>query len=528
MLIAGGIAGCPMPASLPDVTQPDVNVADRADVTRTDIVSMPDGTSMPDSSSMPDGSSMPDATMDGGSTPDGSSMPDAMSMPDAASGPSAQINAVRMAAAGAVDLPIDGVLVTYVVPAITGATASNDPAGFTVQADATGPALFIAVDPSTLTPAPEVGDRVSFRVTMTRSVNGGASRWASAISGFVRMSSSNPVSGLVQNLSTSADIASALGSYEYELISLTGSVTDNGANAGAAFRSFSITTAGIPAGDANLRLRMPQDMANMLGVRMGCRFTIGPTPLWRFTAQAQPSAWRAADIMLSMCPVVMDAGMEAGVDAAVDAAVDARTDSGMTVDSGASADAASDASMGDACVPRIVINEVQSRGATASDEFVELYNAGSCAVNLNGWTLRYASAGTSSGTGSSFFTGTAAHTINPGQYAVFRSSMMVAAPPASAVDLGTGTLGLADSGGVALYNNASTAVRIDSVAWQAMGGTAVNATHPFKEGANPAPAPVVVVGTPSLTARVPNGADTDQNGTDFVARTMPTIGLANM
>ncbi|MFO0560553.1 MAG: lamin tail domain-containing protein [Polyangiales bacterium] len=519
VLLAAGIAGCPMPAPMPDVTQPDVNVADRTDATRTDIVSMPDGTSMPDAMSMPD------ATMDGGS------MPDAMSMPDAASGPSAQINAVRMAAAGAVDLPIDGVLVTYVVPAITGATASNDPAGFTVQADPTGPALFIAVDPATLTPAPAVGDRVSFRVTMTRSVNGGASRWASAVSGFMRMSSSNPVSGLVQNLSMSADIASALGSYEYELISLTGSVTDNGANAGAAFRSFSITTAGIPVADANLKLRMPQDMANMLGVRMGCRFTIGPTPLWRFTAQAQASAWRAADIMLSMCPAVMDAGMEAGVDAAVDAAVDARTDSGVTVDSGVPADAASDASMGDACVPRIVINEVQSRGLDnmgalgATNEFVELYNAGSCAVNLNGWTLRYAPASSASGTGSSFFTGTAAHTLNPGQYAVFRSST-VAAPSAGVLDLGTGTLGLADSGGVALYNNASTAVRIDSVAWEQMGGTAVNAAHPFKEGANPASAPAV--GGAVLSARIPNATDTDQNGMDFAARTMATMGLPNM
>ncbi|MFY8151553.1 MAG: hypothetical protein ACOVOI_05635, partial [Hyphomicrobiales bacterium] len=46
--------------------------------------------------------------------------------------------------------------------------------------------------------------------------------------------------------------------------------------------------------------------------------------------------------------------------------------------------AAADAAMmsdGGTCVPRIVINEVMSRGAGASDEFIELFNAGTCAVN---------------------------------------------------------------------------------------------------------------------------------------------------
>jgi hypothetical protein len=94
------------------------------------------------------------------------------------------------------------------------------------------------------------------------------------------------------------------------------------------------------------------------------------------------------------------------------------------------------------------------------------------------------------------------------------------------VDLGTASLGLADSGGVALFNNAATPVRIDSVAWQQMGGTAVNASHPFKEGDTPAPAPAA--GGFVLTARIPNGTDTDQNGLDFSARTTATMGLPNM
>lgn len=534
LLIAAGLAGCPQPVSRPDATLPDATTSDRPNTdSRTDSAAPTDTGTMTDSGMMmmPDGMMMP---MDSGVPTDSSMM-----MPDAATGPSAQIRAVQMAAAGAVDLPIDGVLVSYVVPATAGATAANDPAGFAVQADPTGPALFIAVDPATLMPAPTVGDRVSFRVTMTRSLNGGASRWASAVSSYMRMSGSNPVDGLTQDLSNSADIVSALGSYEYELVRLTGAVTDNGTNAGAAFRSFAITTMGLPSGDANLRIRLPQTLAEMLGVRSGCRVTLGPTPLWRFTAQAQPSAWRAGDIMLSGCPAVMDSGVDSGADAATDA----RTDTGVVTDSGVAMDAASDARTdtgvptdaaadspsGDACVPRIVVNEVQSRGATASDEFVELFNAGTCAVNLQGWTLRYLAATATTGAGTTFFTGTAAHVLMPGQYAVYRSGA-TAAPPASALDLGlaASSLGIADSGSVALFNNASTAVRVDSVAFQQMGGTtAVAPTNPFKEGTNPAVTPATG-GAAVATARIPNGTDTDTNSADFAARAMVTIGTVNM
>jgi len=43
----------------------------------------------------------------------------------------------------------------------------------------------------------------------------------------------------------------------------------------------------------------------------------------------------------------------------------------------------------------LVVNEVQSDGATAADEFVELHNPNDCVFPLAGWTLRYSSAGAS-------------------------------------------------------------------------------------------------------------------------------------
>ncbi|HEY0191864.1 MAG TPA: hypothetical protein VGC42_12170, partial [Kofleriaceae bacterium] len=61
-----------------------------------------------------------------------------------------------------VALPVTAT-VTYLKPAITG--AATDPPGFTVQGTRTGAAIFVAVDPATLTPPAQVGDVVSFTVT---------------------------------------------------------------------------------------------------------------------------------------------------------------------------------------------------------------------------------------------------------------------------------------------------------------------------------------------------------------------------
>src|SRR5206468_422230 len=81
-----------------------------------------------------------------------------------------QVNAVLAATDTTTDyttpMPVSGVTVTYLKPAIAGA-AAPDVAGFFVQADATtnttgSASIFVAVDPTTLTPSPKVGDRVSF------------------------------------------------------------------------------------------------------------------------------------------------------------------------------------------------------------------------------------------------------------------------------------------------------------------------------------------------------------------------------
>ena len=98
---------------------------------------------------------------------------------------SIQIQAVRNAATqapadgGTVTLPVDGAVVTYVKSSI-----GSDPAGFFVQAEQTGPALFVAVDPTALTPVPVPGDQVSFVVTQVVSVT--SVKEATAITTFTR------------------------------------------------------------------------------------------------------------------------------------------------------------------------------------------------------------------------------------------------------------------------------------------------------------------------------------------------------
>ncbi len=207
---------------------------------------------------------------------------------------STQIAAARAAPDGSASLAIDSAFVTY-VKSITG----NDVAGFFIQADVLGPALYVAVDPATISPSPLAGDRVSFVVTAMGTSAG--LRQAIAISGYSRSNSGNDLSGLVQGASPATDLVAAIGNYESELISLNGVVTGAFVSSGAGFDSAVIATTGI-SGDGNFRLRLPTALRALKDLQTQCSFELHATPMWRFNAQAQPSAWGVADINVSSCP----------------------------------------------------------------------------------------------------------------------------------------------------------------------------------------------------------------------------------
>jgi hypothetical protein len=211
---------------------------------------------------------------------------------------SAAITLVRAAPDGAIDPPIhvEGVTVSYVRPLI-----GTDPAGFFVQAEATGPALFVAIDPSTLTPVPAEGDAVAFDVTETATV--GAQRRVTMMTGFSRTGAGVDPTTLVQDASA-VDLVAMLDDYDSELVTVSATIAGAFSGCSAPHRCAQITTAGVATASTSLRFRTTDAIETALGLREGCEIEIGPTPLWRFNTAAQPSAWDSAEVTVTSCPAL--------------------------------------------------------------------------------------------------------------------------------------------------------------------------------------------------------------------------------
>jgi hypothetical protein len=200
-----------------------------------------------------------------------------------------------------------------------------------------------------------------------------------------------------------------------------------------------------------------------------------------------------------VCPPDPDAGT------AMDAAADARADVSR-------ADAASDVPVaGDGgCAPTLRINEVQTAGAGgAADEFVEIYNASTCAASLTNWELRYASA---TGTPARRWLGAATDAIAAHGYVVLAGTGFTGTS-IGALGGTTGALS-GTAGGLGLYDPGGTLV--DGV------GYGATATNVLVETA-PAPAPA----SGQSIIRSPDGHDTNDNSADFAASTTPTPNAAN-
>jgi hypothetical protein len=159
------------------------------------------------------------------------------------------------------------------------------------------------------------------------------------------------------------------------------------------------------------------------------------------------------------------------------------------------------------------VNEF-STGTTASatDEFVELFNAGASTVVVGGYKLVYRSG---AGTGDiSLGTIPDGTMLAPGAFYLFGGSGYAGArAPDQTFSQGlagtAGGVGLRDGGGKLL----------DSVGY----GTATNA---FVE-AHAAPAPPSTAVPGSSDIRFPDGTDSDDNGADFRVTALPTPGAPN-
>lgn len=204
-----------------------------------------------------------------------------------------QIALARATPDGEAHVEVDAALVTYARPML-----GTDAAGFFVQGGRLGPALFIRVDPSTLSPPPSPGDTVDFTVTAMGTVLG--RREATGIADFVRISAGSPLDPVTQDVSAATDLISAIDSYDSELVSASGVIAGAWLPAGHAFLSAPIDTAGI-AGDPNLVLRLPQALAQSLALGPDCTIAVQRVPILRSGNQAQITPTQAGEFSVADC-----------------------------------------------------------------------------------------------------------------------------------------------------------------------------------------------------------------------------------
>ncbi|MEZ4404983.1 MAG: hypothetical protein R3A52_00635 [Polyangiales bacterium] len=228
---------------------------------------------------------------------------------DAGASPASTRAQIVSDASTPLDAAIGNVQITEVVAATSadGGISADDPAGFFVQ-DFTG-AIFVAVDPATITPTPQRGDLLVFRATLGE-IHARA-RWITALTGYYRGGAGGSIAELEQDVSATTDLVSNLDRYEHHLVRVRGTIAGDFADAGVGFESAQITTEGVPTATSDLVLRVATAVRSGMNLRRGCAFTT-VSPLWRRDAQAQVHAWTANQITLGGCPGDADAGVDAG------------------------------------------------------------------------------------------------------------------------------------------------------------------------------------------------------------------------
>src|SRR5436309_12591524 len=168
----------------------------------------------------------------------------------------------------------------------------------------------------------------------------------------------------------------------------------------------------------------------------------------------------------------------------------------------------------------IVVSQVYAgggnSGASFTNDYVELLNRGSSAVDVSGWTVQYA---TSAGT--SWQATALSGSIQPGRYYLVQLASAAAIGASLPTPDATGTTNLAVSGGKVALVRGATALGCGASAGSCSGNPLIADLLGYGsaadyEGAAAAPA------LNSTTAAIRSGGgctDTDDNSTDFAAAT---------
>jgi hypothetical protein len=170
--------------------------------------------------------------------------------------------------------------------------------------------------------------------------------------------------------------------------------------------------------------------------------------------------------------------------------------------------------------PDVVVSQVYAGGGNAgapfANDFVELFNRGSTAVDVAGWTVQYASA-----SGATWQSTALSGSIAPGRhYLVQLASAAAVGAPLPAPDA-TGTTNLAVSGGKVAVVRDATALTCGASSGSCAGVASIADLVGYGsaadyEGGAAAPA----IDNTTAAVRAADGCtDTDANGADFAAAT---------
>lgn len=493
---------------------------------------------------------------------------------------SEQILSVRANLDGGPDLNlrVDDALVTYIKPSI-----GTESAGFFLQADATGPAIYLAIDPASLTPIPKVGDKVSVIISSLASEK--FMRHITALSSYTLSSEGNPVAGLVQDITQSSDLITGISNYESELVSLvSGKVSGPVTYAGNGYIATQVDTSAIAA-NSLLVLRIPESMNAILGLEQGCQFNLPGTPLWRFIDRAQLSAWTLSDISVSGCPParVLDitSTSTTSIDVVFNRAIDAKsiispstqfiskglsiisatvnnnivtlttasqvTDQGynLTVDNsvkdilGNGIDILANSYVFTGYNPqpdyRLIINELDYDNiGTDNNEYVEIYNAGNTIVDLSGIKLSLVN-GATNATYSEVDLAPVG-VLMPGQYMVVCSAtvapLLPDATPAIIFPLASNNIQNGAPDGIAIVDTMRNTV-LDALSYEGEITSAVlNGSNASTFTANLVEGGSATIAKDSdnvngSVSRCPNGSDSNFASADWQFSMVLTPGSAN-
>lgn len=482
---------------------------------------------------------------------------------------SAQIQAVRETT-GPTDLLIEDAVVTYTK------AGDGDPAGFFLQAEQMGPAVFIRVDPATLTPPAEAGQVVDLRVNDVTTEQGRTE--VTMITDWNVDSSGNDVGFLVQNV-TDVDLPPMLDEFESELVTATVAPRGILRPAGTGFQKISVDTAGAPS-SALMTLRLPNALAESFVFEPGCRYTVSATPLWRLTDEVQFSAFEAAELTRADCdaPVVtgafalnertvvvrfnrtidpasvmadgsqFDVMTSGSIPVAVSGAmgvagenfvfVETGADLGsgefftITVDAtvqdtaGTGVDATMNSQIFEGYTPHLVVNEVDyDQPGDDTAEFIEIHNPGLNAIDLTGIEVHTinGAAGTVTQETIALVPNSASITSLPaGGYMLVLtpSSAGVTVPAGVPTVMLPGNLQNDEEGIVVLDPTAGATVCHDAVFYEAIPTAPMYMTCLWEANAGTDP------GAGSLS-RIPDGFDSQENSVDFRLTPTPTPGATN-